>query len=228
MNLPRSRCRWPPDYLDAGKSGTWECSGHTGNDRPPLDQPTILVTPIPDGTDTYTTPPFPVPDPKEFNDYILVFPAGSGIKPIYVYLKEDPRKLPGVVTGRGVLLSPGTRWLDMSVSNNGNGAPIPAHIADKLRGREFKTFDEFREALWLEVSKDSVLLAQFIKSNQNNVSQGYSPYVPEEGYYYGPNEIVKKFQIHHVVAIEHGGGVYDIDNFKIVTPRLHDEIHYRR
>ncbi len=58
---------------DAGKSGTWECSGHTGNDRPPLDQPTILVTPIPDGTDTYTTPPFPVPDPKEFNDYILVF-----------------------------------------------------------------------------------------------------------------------------------------------------------
>lgn len=64
-----------PDYLDAGKSGTWECSGHTGNDRPPLEQPTILVTPIPDGTDTYTTPPFPVPDPKEFNDYILVFPA---------------------------------------------------------------------------------------------------------------------------------------------------------
>lgn len=112
------------------------------------------MTPIPDGTDTYTTPPFPVPDPKEFNDYILVFPAGSGIKPIYVYLKEDPRKLPGVVTGHGVPLSPGTRWLDMSVSNNGNGAPIPAHIADKLRGREFKTFDEFREALWLEVSQD--------------------------------------------------------------------------
>ncbi|ENO1935658.1 type VI secretion system tube protein Hcp [Escherichia coli] len=214
---------WTPENPEHGN-----VPGHTGNDRPPLDQPTILVTPIPDGTDTYTTPPFPVPDPKEFNDYILVFPAGSGIKPIYVYLKEDPRKLPGVVTGRGVPLSPGTRWLDMSVSNNGNGAPIPAHIADKLRGREFKTFDEFREALWLEVSKDSVLLAQFIKSNQNNVSQGYSPYVPEEGDYYGPNEIVKKFQIHHVVAIEHGGGVYDIDNFRIVTPRLHDEIHYRR
>ena len=48
------------------------------------------------------------------------------------------------------------------------------------------------------------------------------------GIYHGRNEIVKKFQIHHVVAIEHGGGVYDIDNFKIVTPRLHDEIHYRR
>ncbi len=26
----------------------------------------------------------------------------------------------------------------------------------------------------------------------------------------------------------YGGGVYDIDNLRIVTPRLHDEIHYRR
>lgn len=116
----------------------------------------------------------------------------------------------------------------MSVTNQGNGAPIPAHIADKLRGREFKNFDDFREALWLEVSKDPVLMGQFIKSNQNNVSQGYTPYVPEEGYYYGPNEIVKKFQIHHAVAIGQGGEVYDIDNLRIVTPRLHDEIHYRR
>ncbi|TGG91973.1 HNH endonuclease, partial [Escherichia coli] len=24
------------------------------------------------------------------------------------------------------------------------------------------------------------------------------------------------------------GSVYDIDNLRIVTPRLHDEIHYRR
>ena len=186
------------------------------------------MTPIPDGTDTYTTPPFPVPDPKEFNDYILVFPAGSGIKPIYVYLKEDPRKLPGVVTGHGVPLSPGTRWLDMSVSNNGNGAPIPAHIADKLRGREFKTFDEFREALWLEVSQEPELIAQFSEINQLRISQGFTPFAPDEGHYIGPKETLKKFQIHHFIAIEYGGGVYDIDNLRIVTPRLHDEIHYRR
>ncbi len=55
----------------------------------------------------------------------------------------------------------------MSVSNNGNGAPIPAHIADKLRGREFKTFDEFREALWLEVSQDPELIAQFSSGKPN-------------------------------------------------------------
>ncbi|ENZ88374.1 VgrG protein [Salmonella enterica subsp. houtenae serovar 16:z4,z32:-- str. RKS3027] len=46
----------------------------------------------------------------------------------------------------------------MSVTNQGNGAPIPAHIADKLRGMKFKNFDDFREALWLEVSKDPVLM----------------------------------------------------------------------
>lgn len=62
---------WTPENPEHGN-----VPGHTGNDRPPLEQPTILVTPIPDGTDTYTTPPFPVPDPKEFNDYILVFPGG--------------------------------------------------------------------------------------------------------------------------------------------------------
>lgn len=100
----------------------------------------------------------PLPDVTDFNDDILVFPANSGIKPIYVYLKDEPRKQPGVVTGKGVELSPGTRWLDMSVTNQGNGAPIPAHIADKLRGMKFKNFDDFREALWLEVSKDPVLM----------------------------------------------------------------------
>ncbi|EHM2230484.1 type VI secretion system tube protein TssD [Salmonella bongori] len=214
---------WTPEKPEDGNA-----PGHTGNDRPPLDQPTILVTPIPDGTNTYTTPPFPVPDPEDFNDYILVFPADSGIKPIYVYLKDDPRKQPGVVTGKGAELSPGTRWLDMSVTNQGDGAPIPAHIADKLRGREFKIFDDFREALWLEVSKDPVLMEQFIKSNLDALRRGRSPFTSAEGYYYGPNEIINKYQIHHLVAIEHGGGVYDIDNLRIVTPLLHDDIHYRR
>lgn len=214
---------WTPEKPETGN-----LPGHTGNNQPPVDQSTILVTPIPNGKDEYTTPPFQLPAVEDFNDYILVFPADSGIKPIYVYLKDDPRKQPGVVTGKGVELSPGTRWLDMSVTNLGNGAPIPAHIADKLRGREFKNFDDFREALWLEVSKDPLLMEQFIKINQNTLNKGHSPFVPEDGYYYGPNEIINKFQIHHVVAIEHGGGVYDIDNLRIVTPRLHDEIHYRR
>jgi hypothetical protein len=46
-----------------------------------------------------TRPTFPVPDERDLNDYILVFPADSGIKPIYIYLKTA-RDEPGVATGR--------------------------------------------------------------------------------------------------------------------------------
>ncbi|HCB4954552.1 TPA: HNH endonuclease [Salmonella enterica subsp. enterica serovar Bredeney] len=116
----------------------------------------------------------------------------------------------------------------MSVTNNGDGAPIPAHIADKLRGREFKTFDDFREALWLEVSKDPELRKQFRKKNLEKLDKGHAPFSPKSGHYMGPKEVVRKFHIHHDTAIEHSGGVYDIDNLRIVTPLLHDEIHYRR
>lgn len=235
-NKHRQRYEFTPAHSADGPQITWtpekpatgDLPGHTGNSRPPVDQPTILVTPIPDGKNEYTTPPFSLPAVEDFNDYILVFPADSGIKPIYVYLKEDPRKQPGVVTGKGVELSPGTRWLDMSVTNQGSGAPIPAHIADKLRGREFKNFDDFREELWLEVSKDPVLMEQFTEDNQDKLSRGRAPFSSKDGYYFGPKEIVRRFHIHHDTAIEHGGSVYDIDNMRIVTPRLHDEIHYRR
>lgn len=214
---------WTP-----GKPQTGDVPTHTGSNIPPIDQPTILVNPIPEGQGEYTTPPLPVPDVADFNDYILVFPADSGIQPIYVYLKDDPRDQPGTATGNGVKLSSEKKWLDMSATNEGNGAPIPAHIADKLRGRKYKNFGEFRENFWLEVSKDPTFIKQFGEDNQQNMSKGFAPTVPKAGYYHGPGTIVKKFQIHHNIAIEHGGGVYDIDNLRIVTPRLHDEIHYRR
>lgn len=77
---------WTPERPEGS-----DLLSHTGSDIKPIDQATILVTPIPDGKDEYTTPPFPVPEERDLNDYILVFPADSGIKPIYVYLKDDPR-----------------------------------------------------------------------------------------------------------------------------------------
>lgn len=214
---------WTP-----GNAQNGDAPAHTGNNVPPIDQPTILVNPLPAGKDEYTTPPFLVPDVADFNDYILVFPADSGIQPIYVYLKDDPRMQPGTAFGNGVKLSTETKWLDMSVTNEGNGAPVPAHIADKLRGRKYNNFGEFREDFWHEVSRDPVLVEQFEARNQANIRGGSTPWSPNAGYYYGPNMIVKKFQIHHHVAIGQGGEVYDLDNLRIVTPRLHDEIHYRR
>lgn len=204
---------WTPEHPE-----NVNAQGHTGNNVPTLDQPTILVTPIPDGKDDYTTPPYPVPDVTDFNDYILVFPAGSGIKPIYVYLKTA-RDEPGVATGNGQVIPDNVRWLE--AANSGIGAPIPAQVADKLRGREFRNFDHFRGELWKAVSECPELLGQFNKSNQRVLKKDGSPFVVEEQAVGGR----KVFEIHHIVQIRQDGPVYNIDNLRINTPRNHIRIH---
>ncbi|MGC3112251.1 HNH endonuclease signature motif containing protein [Pseudomonas aeruginosa] len=35
----------------------------------------------------------------------------------------------------------------------------------------------------------------------------------------------EKFEIHHVVPLESGGALFNIDNLVIVTPKRHSEIH---
>ncbi|MFW5389553.1 S-type pyocin domain-containing protein [Yersinia sp. 2542 StPb PI] len=40
------------------------------------------------------------PNEIDFHDYVIWFPAASGLEPEYIYLKT-PRDEPGVVTGRG-------------------------------------------------------------------------------------------------------------------------------
>lgn len=204
---------WTPEHPENGHA-----PAHTGNNVPTLDQPTILVTPIPDGKDDYTTPPYPVPDVTDFNDYILVFPAGSGIKPIYVYLKTA-RDESGVATGNGQVIPDNVRWLE--VASSGIGAPIPAQVAEKLRGREFRNFDHFRGELWRAVSECPELLGQFKKSNQRVLKKDGSPFVVEEQAVGGR----KVFEIHHIVQIRQDGPVYNMDNLRINTPRNHIRIH---
>ncbi|MBJ9242137.1 S-type pyocin domain-containing protein [Citrobacter braakii] len=235
-NSEHNRYEFTPAHGADGPLITWtperpegsDLPSHTGSDIKPIDQATILVTPIPDGKDEYTTPPFPVPEERDLNDYILVFPADSGIKPIYVYLKDDLRNQAGTATGNGAQIENGKMWLDLSVTNSGEGAKIPAHIADKLRGRKYKDFREFREDLWLEISKDPELSKQFSQSNLAAMGKGNAPTGSSAGFYQGPNQLVKKFEIHHNKPIEDGGGVYDIDNLRITTPRLHKFIHYNK
>ncbi len=96
----------------------------------------------------------------DIKDYILVFPADSGIKPLYVVFKKTERDEPGVVTGHGEEIM--GIWLEKA--SKGLGAPIPKEIADKLRGKEFANWDKFREAFWKEVSNDQKLLKQFIQA----------------------------------------------------------------
>ncbi|HDL7739087.1 TPA: S-type pyocin domain-containing protein [Yersinia enterocolitica] len=151
-----------------------------------------------------------------FHDYIIWFPAGSGLEPVYVYFKS-PRDEPGEVTGQGEWIL--GIWL--AEAGKEQGAAIPAQIADKLRGREFSSFDRFREAFWREVANDPELAGQFNLRNIAFLKRGYAPY-PQ-----GKNQVGgrTKFELHHVVPIKDGGEVYDMDNLRIVTPKLHIKIH---
>ncbi|MCU1789361.1 S-type Pyocin [Pectobacterium polaris] len=204
---------WTPEKPEGAEPVT-----HTGSPVKPIDQPTILIYPIPKDETETTTPPFPVPDAYDFNDWILVFPDGSEIKPIYVYL-QSARNKPGTVTGKGEVLSGESKWLE--AASSGLGAPVPAQVADKLRGQKFERFDDFREAFWLAVAERPELIAQFNGSNKKIIQTGGSPFVPR-------TESAGKrvvFEIHHVKQIQHDGPVYDVDNLRVNTPKNHIDIH---
>ncbi|CAH0237647.1 Pyocin-S2 [Pseudomonas sp. Bi130] len=153
--------------------------------------------------------------PPEYKDFILVFPADSGVQPLYIVM--NVRLDPGVVTGRGQDVT--GIWL--AGAGTGLGAPIPTRIADQLRGKSFSSFDAFRKAFWIAVGNDPELFSQFKPTNQGKLLNGKAPFAqrPEHN---GENA---RYEIHHIENIQHGGAVYDVDNLAVVTPKRHVEIH---
>ena len=106
-------------------------------------------------------------------------------------------------------------WL--GAATQGDGAPIPLQIADQLRGRAFKNFRAFREALWIAVADDPELKKQFVSNNISEMKSGRSPFVRKGDRVGGK----VKFELHHVICISKEGLVYDVDNVCVVTPRSH-------
>lgn len=131
--------------------------------------------------------------------------------------KESKRNKPGKATGKGKPV--GDKWLDDAGKDS--GAPIPDRIADKLRDKEFKSFDDFRKAVWEEVSKDPELSKNLNPSNKSSVSKGYSPFTPKNQQVGGR----KVYELHHDKPISQGGEVYDMDNIRVTTPKRHIDIH---
>jgi hypothetical protein len=112
----------------------------------------------------------------------------------------------------------------LGTASKPEGAPIPAEIADTLRGREFSSFRAFRRAFWKAVANDEVLNDQFTLFNKVDMRIGLSPSAH-------PSEQVggkTKFEIHHIKPISEGGSVYDIDNLRVLTPKQHIETHSKR
>ncbi|KAA0964222.1 S-type pyocin domain-containing protein [Pseudomonas sp. ANT_H12B] len=177
---------------------------------PPL--PTIWVYPPTEQADQILMNP---EHPPEYQDAIVWFPADAGLEPIYIVL--NARYEPGGVTGVGEDVA--GIWL--AGANAGLGAPIPTRIADVLRGREFKNFNQFRTAFWTAVRNDPALFSQFNEDAQDRLMSGNAPAVREK-------EAVGNrgtFELHHVERIADGGAVYDVDNLRVNTPKNHINQH---
>lgn len=154
--------------------------------------------------------------PPDYQDAIIWFPSKPQIAPIYLSLSVR-RGEPGVVSGLGEDV-PG-EWLDHARS--GLGAPIPTGIADALRGRKYSSFDSFRRAFWVAVSRDPELSSQLTTENKTRVKNGLSPATRRQ-------DVVGRrrvFELHHVEHITDGGAVYDVDNLRVSSPKNHIDIH---
>ncbi|MFM9384467.1 S-type pyocin domain-containing protein [Pseudomonas sp. UV AK001] len=186
---------------------------------PPLEgapqAPQIWIYPPSEKADSIIVNPI---YPPEYKDFILVFPADSGIQPLYIVISA--RYSPGVVTGRGEDVS--GIWL--AGATTGLVAPIPTRIADALRGQTFGSFDTFRGAFWRAVSNDPELFSQLSEDDQARVLTGNAPTVRFR------DSVGKRvtYEIHHVELIRDGGAVYDVDNLRVNTPRNHIDLHRRR
>jgi len=170
----------------------------------------IIVPPQPD---IRTFPELP---DLQIDDYVIIFPADSGLAPIYVMLRS-PRYLPGVASGNGAVTP--DRVLDAATT--AAGAPIPARIAEKLRGRRFSRFDKLKEAIWKEIAADDVLRQHIRPPSIDDMMHGKAPYAPES-HWIGKR---MKLEIHHKIEISKGGAVYDFDNLVFMTPRIHIDHH---
>lgn len=183
----------------------------------PTDQPEppvyvgATVTPV-EGRVDY----FPGISEASFDDFITVFPIDSGLAPLYIMFR-DRREDPGIVTGDGQAMT--GPWL--GAASQGEGAPIPSQIADKLRGQEFKNFRAFREAFWKAVANDSELNSQFNRQNLSIMLDGKAPF-SSKSEWVGKSV---KFEIHHKNLVSQGGAIFDIDNIYVVTPKRHKVIH---
>ncbi|CAI8823706.1 Pyocin [Pseudomonas chlororaphis] len=186
---------------------------------PPLEAapqaPHIWIFPPTEQADTIIVDPI---YPPEYKDFILVFPPGSGVQPLYIVLSV--RKTPGVVTGQGQDIN--GVWL--AGAGSGLGSPIPTEIADQLRGKEFRSFDAFRRAFWRTVGENPTLFGQFNQRAQKRLSTGNAPAVRDR------DAVGKRgtFELHHIEQIADGGEVYNVDNLRVTTPKNHINIHRNR
>ncbi|MGW3210392.1 putative T7SS-secreted protein [Streptomyces sp. NPDC001135] len=169
-------------------------------------------TPDPLGLAPASNPANYVENPHSWSDPLGLFGCFGAPKSA-----TELRNSPGSTTGGHSLPDVDGKWLRGS---EGNAGKVPGQVARGLHGREFNNFNEFRKAFWEEVSKHPELSEQFKESGQSAMKNGKAPFVVKAQRVPGQYRYV----LHHVQPIQRGGGVYDLDNIVVVTPRYHKEI----
>ncbi|MFT6921972.1 MAG: hypothetical protein ACJA1C_000970 [Crocinitomicaceae bacterium] len=91
-----------------------------------------------------------------------------------------------------------------------------------MRGMDFKNFADFRETFWKMVGNDPELSANFGPDNVTRMKDGKAPYVVSSEATGGGSNA--KYQLNHIDPIKSGGGVYDISNLEVVSPKTHIEV----
>ena len=130
---------------------------------------------------------------------------------------SQKRQMAGIVTGNFTSSVPVSTTKIRSADSS--TIAIPQDIAQKLVGKQFDSFEDFRKTLWLEIG-NSKYASEFSKINQMRMKKGCAPYAPQALL---SSQFGKKYNIDHTIEIQDGGYVYDLDNMNIIAPKTHEE-----
>lgn len=133
-------------------------------------------------------------------------------------LSKSPRYKPGFVN-ESFKLDRSLQTQTKLMYNKGAIGVIPKEIRDKLIGKQFNSFDDFRKEFWKSVANSS-FAKEFNTRNVSRMLVGNAPIAPKVEHY-GKH---KSYILHHKQPIDKGGEVYNLDNLMITSPKMHQDI----
>lgn len=133
-----------------------------------------------------------------------------GLPPTYLSFNVPPMGT-GVVTGNGQPAA--ADW--WKAATQAGGAAVPTQIGDQFRGREFKSFGAFDEALWRTLGENRLLASSFEALNKKRIEHGFAPYAPKNTWV-GEN---REFELRYQERPEFWDDPFNLDQIRIKTPQ---------
>lgn len=88
-------------------------------------------------------------------------------------------------------------------------------MRDQFRGREFKSFGAFDEALWRTLGENRLLASSFEALNKKRIEHGFAPYAPKNTWV-GEN---REFELRYQERPEFWDDPFNLDQIRIKTPQ---------